>query len=194
MLVICGLGNPGTEYEHTRHNVGFDAVAAAAAFLHVPMRKRFCRLYERGDGFSPSSEKRFILIRPLTYMNRSGAVLTYVKSQLRRPDTALVVVCDQMDLPCGSIRVRRGGRDAGHRGLKSIIHSYGSEDFIRLYIGVGRPPEGTSVIDHVLGRPASDEAAAFKSGVERGAEALVALVSGKSLEEVMNEFNGKKPG
>ncbi|AEC02196.1 aminoacyl-tRNA hydrolase [Parasphaerochaeta coccoides] len=191
-MIACGLGNPGTEYEHTRHNVGFDVVATVAAFLHVPMRKRFCRPYERGDGFF-SSGTRFVLMRPLTFMNGSGRILKYVQRLLRLPGTDLIVVCDQMDLPCGSIRIRKGGKDAGHRGLKSIIQHYGSEDFIRLYIGVGRPSAGTSVVEHVLSRPAPDEVPAFQKGIARGADALAALLAGRPLQEVMNEFNGKIP-
>lgn len=190
MLIVCGLGNPGKEYEHTRHNVGFDVVACTAAFLHVTMRKRCCRLYRRGDGVSEAGP--FILMQPLTYMNASGKVLSYVGRELSLPGSRLVVVCDQMDLPCGSVRLKKGGRDAGHRGLKSLIECYGSEDFIRLYIGIGRPSEGVPVIDHVLGVPQDGEAAAYKAGVEAGAQALLKLLRGNTLEEVMNEFNGKQ--
>lgn len=134
MQLILGLGNPGAKYANSRHNVGFDAVEACAAFFQVRLRKRCFRLYRQAKVGSSVT-----LVEPLTYMNNSGEVMQYF------PDVKaeeIVVVCDQMDLPPGLIRIRRGGSSAGHNGLKSLIDALGSSNFTRIYIGIGRPAEG----------------------------------------------------
>lgn len=176
MLLVLGLGNPGSEYERTRHNVGFLAVASCAAFFQLRLRKRCFRLYR-----SAKVGDRARLVQPLTYMNRSGQVLRYFGN------TPLVVVCDQMDLPAGRIRLRRGGSTAGHRGLASLIEYKGDGDFIRLYIGIGRPKRGETVIDHVLGEIDSP---LIEEGISRAVRALRAFIDGQTFEEVANAFNG----
>ena len=131
MMLVLGLGNPGTKYERTRHNVGTLALESCAAFFQLRLKKRCFRLYRQAvvDG-------RARLVHPLTYMNRSGEVLKYFEY------SSLVVLCDQMDLPAGTIRLRRGGSSAGHRGLMSLIEAHGDGQFIRIYIGIGRPSDG----------------------------------------------------
>ncbi|WP_319758367.1 aminoacyl-tRNA hydrolase [uncultured Sphaerochaeta sp.] len=178
MQLILGLGNPGSKYANSRHNVGFDAVEACAAFFQVRLRKRCFRLYRQAKVGSSVS-----LVEPLTYMNKSGEVMRYF------PDVKaeeIVVVCDQMDLPPGLIRIRRGGSSAGHNGLKSLISSLGSSNFTRIYIGIGRPDEGVSVVDHVLSR---DSSLALQEGIMLASSALQDLISGKSTEEVMLAYN-----
>ncbi len=178
MRLILGLGNPGTKYEHSRHNVGFDVVDACAAFFQVNLKKRCFRLYRQakvGDGV--------LLVQPLTYMNASGNILRHF------PDIAasdIIVVCDQLDLPPGMIRIRKGGSSAGHNGLKSLIEQLESGDFIRIYVGIGRPEKGVSVVDHVLGH-ADDELIA--KGIRLASQALQDLVEGKPLQEVMVAYN-----
>lgn len=111
MVLVLGLGNPGTKYEHTRHNVGALALESCAAFFQLRLKKRCFRLYRRA-----TVDDRALLVQSLTYMNKSGAVLRYF------PALPLVVLCDQMDLPAGKIRLRRGGSSAGHRGLSSVMN------------------------------------------------------------------------
>jgi len=178
MQLILGLGNPGAKYANTRHNVGFDAVEACAAFFQARLRKRCFRLYRQAKVGSFVS-----LVEPLTYMNNSGEVMRYFPD-VKAED--IVVVCDQMDLPPGLIRIRRGGSSAGHNGLKSLISALDSSEFTRVYIGIGRPAKGVSVVDHVLSR---DPSPALQDGIMLASSALQDLIQGKSLEEVMLAYN-----
>ncbi|MGH0052380.1 MAG: aminoacyl-tRNA hydrolase [Sphaerochaetaceae bacterium] len=178
MRLILGLGNPGAKYAHSRHNVGFDAVEACAAFFQVRLRKRCFRLYRQA-----SVAHSVLLLEPLTSMNRSGEVMRYF------PDVHaedVVVVCDQMDLPPGFIRIRRGGSSAGHNGLKSLIGALGSSAFTRIYIGIGRPSNGVSVVEHVL---SVDSCPELQEGIMLASAALRDLIEGKSMEEVMLAYN-----
>jgi PTH1 family peptidyl-tRNA hydrolase len=181
MKLVLGLGNPGAKYEHTRHNVGFDVVSQCAAFFQVSLRKRCFHLYRQAclevGGVS------YTLVQPLTYMNDSGKIardFPLVSAE------DMIVVCDQMDLPPGTIRIRKGGSSAGHNGLKSLISEFNGSGFIRIYVGIGRPGPGISVVDHVLSRDSDPMA---KKGVELAGKALVDLLQGKSLEEVAFAYN-----
>ena len=188
LRLVFGLGNPGSQYAHSRHNVGFDAIDTIAAFLQCKLRKRFLRLYRQMtvsfDGAVPS-----LLVQPLTFMNRSGEIVHhFIPDHFAVED--LVVVCDNLDLPPGTIRIRKGGSSAGHNGLKSLIRELGSAEFIRVYVGIGRPQPGKTVVEHVLEVP--DSVAGRESlgqGVALAAEAVMALCKGASVEEVAREFN-----
>jgi PTH1 family peptidyl-tRNA hydrolase len=103
-----------------------------------------------------------------------------------------IVVCDNLDLPAGQIRIRRGGSSAGHNGLKSVIDRWGSSDFLRIYVGIGRPSAGRTVVEHVLGRPEDGpEREALEAGIVRATDALIALLDGMTLQEAMVAFNRK---
>lgn len=104
----------------------------------------------------------------------------------------LIVICDNMDLPPGQIRIRTGGSSAGHNGIKSIMEYADDPGFIRIYVGVGRPEQGVSVVDHVLSRPEETEGPSFDEGIERAVEALKAILDGVELSKVMNEYNRRK--
>ena len=156
-MTVFGLGNPGARYKGTRHNAGFETVEKVAAQLGIKLRKRCFRLYRKAVSGS------LVLIEPLTYMNRSGDI---AKECLKDGDQVVVVV-DQMDLPPGCIRIRHGGSSAGHNGLKSMIAAIGS-DFIRVYIGIGRPAEGVSVPDHVLSRCSEEDRVLIDQGRGEG--------------------------
>ncbi len=177
-MVVFGLGNPGAKYSGTRHNVGFDTVERIAALKGMKLRKRCFRLYRRADLADLS------LVEPLTYMNSSGDV---VEENLKEGDT-MVVIVDQMDLPPGRIRIRAGGGSAGHNGLKSIIAAHGP-DFIRVYIGIGRPEPGTAVVDHVLTRFSPEDRALVDKAEEKAAEAVLRLYGGERLESVLQWAN-----
>ncbi len=181
MKFVLGLGNPGAKYEHTRHNVGFDVVEACAAFFQVRLRKRCFRLYRQAR--IVQNGQIVHLVEPLTYMNNSGEVLSELP-----PVQAdeLLVVCDQMDLPQGMIRIRRGGSSAGHNGLKSLMEKLGTGDFVRVYVGIGRPESGVSVVDHVLGY---EDSPLLKQGIASATQALCDLLNGSSVEEVMIAYN-----
>ena len=171
--VIVGLGNPGRSYERTRHNVGF-LVADELARRHGGS----WRAKKNAESASLSlGSVAATLLKPKTYMNNSGAALA--KTDAR----SLVVIHDDLDLPVGTVRVKVGGGAGGHNGLRSIINRIGP-DFIRVRVGIGRPPAGMAVIDYVLGRMDS----AVKEAVPRAADAVEAVVE-HGAERAMNEFN-----
>jgi PTH1 family peptidyl-tRNA hydrolase len=131
-----------------------------------------------------------VLVEPLTYMNRSGEVFPSLVGKYEPVGGSLVVVCDNLDLPPGRLKLKRGGGTAGHKGLSSIVSVLGSGDFLRLYVGIGRPSDG-DVVDHVLGVPDEGEAELYREAVARGAQAVRALTD-TAPEQVMNELNRKE--
>ncbi len=181
MKLILGLGNPGTKYEQSRHNVGFAVVEQSAAFFQVRLKKRCFRLYRYAK--LAIGDSSHLLVQPLTYMNNSGDIAKHFPKQACKD---MIVVLDQMDLPLGMIRIREGGSSAGHNGLKSLIKQFGCSDFVRIYVGIGRPESGVSVVDHVLS-PEDDPR--FDEGVKLATEALCALVEGTSIKEVIHAYN-----
>ncbi len=164
-VMILGLGNPGPEYEQSRHNAGFDLLKVFAGQLGVSFQKPWFRPWlissVRLEG------RQIYLVKALTYMNNSGSILPFLMKRYNLELENLMVVVDNMDLPPGKLRMRMGGSSAGHNGLKSIINHLDSSDFKRLYIGVGRPEKGRSVIDHVLGPFSADERSSFEESLER---------------------------
>lgn len=179
-MFVFGLGNPGPEYHGTRHNVGFMTVDKMAALKGVSLRKRcFCQYRT-----VKINEGRDVLVEPLTYMNASGNVIP----GLLKEDDKLIVVADQMDLPPGKVRIRTKGGSAGHNGLKSIIANW-SEDFIHVYIGVGRPAEGTTVCDHVLTPFSEEDQVLVDKATTVAAEALLEILDGKPINEVIQRVN-----
>jgi PTH1 family peptidyl-tRNA hydrolase len=128
-----------------------------------------------------------VLAEPLTYMNRSGQVFPKLLGRARTAPEASIVVCDNLDLPPGRVRMKQGGGTAGHRGLASIVEVLGHGDFLRLYIGVGRPTDG-DVVSHVLGVPPEEERERYAQAVSRAADAVIALRD-REPQQVMNETN-----
>lgn len=186
MVYIFGLGNPGPEYEMTRHNVGVETLSRLAAFFQVKLKKRcFCKY--RWARFNTPKMGDVTLIFPLTYMNLSGTV---VPSLVKEGDE-VIVICDQMDLPAGSLRVKKGGSSAGHNGLKSML-SFLPGNFKRVYIGVGRPEEGVSVQDHVLSRFSDSDRILVDKTEEKAVSCLVSLLEGETFEKIQMEANSFK--
>jgi peptidyl-tRNA hydrolase, PTH1 family len=171
--VVVGLGNPGRSYERTRHNVGF-LVADELARRHGGSWRSKKKAEAAPVGFGL---KNITLLKPTTYMNNSGTALAGY-----RPED-FIVVHDDLDLPEGDVRVKVGGGAGGHNGLRSIIQHFGN-NFVRVRIGIGRPPVGMSVTDYVLGRMES----AVKEAVPRAADAVEAVVE-SGPEAAMNRFN-----
>ncbi len=187
-MVFIGLGNPGSEYQETRHNAGFMVIDELAGRFSVKLKKPIFKDYFIARGHYQDEE--IILIKPLTFMNRSGLVLPGITQKYMGSDSSLVVICDNMDLAYGECRVKTKGSDSGHNGIRSIIENYGSTDFIRIYIGISRPSVDGSVISHVLSKPGEIDFLEFKEGVERGASAAVSLLN-TTTARVMNEYNRK---
>lgn len=154
LLVVVGLGNPGREYEGSRHNLGFTVLDRLAERYHLAAwRRQFDGLVTRGD----RDGRPFLLVKPQTFMNVSGRSVGALQRFYKLPPANLLVVVDDMDLAVGKVRLRIGGSDGGHKGLRSVIEGVGSRDFKRIRIGIGRPRPGQSVLGHVLGRGADPE-------------------------------------
>ena len=183
------MGNPGSRYAETRHNIGFLAVDRLAANLGITLRKPLFKAYE--ICVATNINGIAALIKPLSFMNNSGASLPRILGKLSCTPEQVLVICDTLDLPSGVCRLKRRGKDAGHNGLKSIMSSLGTGDFARLYIGIGRPDTAVEVVDWVLGVPGTQERALLEEAIIRSAKAVELLLD-HSLEYVMNELN-KKP-
>ena len=162
-IILAGLGNPGTRFDGSRHNVGFECIDALAGVMRCGLRKRLLKPLELGM----CRRNGVVLVKPLTYMNRSGRVIPWLLRRFSVPLDQLVVVVDNMDLPPGEIRMKRRGGSTTHNGLKSIDETLKSTEYSRLYIGVGRPEPGESVIDHVLGTFDEVERASVNGAIER---------------------------
>jgi PTH1 family peptidyl-tRNA hydrolase len=186
MKLIAGLGNPGDRYAPTRHNVGFrvvDDLAERFGWHWEPRRER--ALIAQGT----TGGEKLLLIKPQTFMNDSGLAVGALLRFYKAPLTDLLVVCDDLDLPTGRVRLRERGSSGGQRGVESIITHVGTMGFARLRVGIGRPPnQHFSVVDYVLGIPPADERTLLREGEERAAEAaLVWALEGP--QAVMNRFN-----
>jgi len=188
--IIVGLGNPGPQYERTRHNAGFLLVGelAAAHDIRLSQQRHGARVGDGGIG-----ARRCLLALPQTYMNRSGDSVRRMLSFTGLDPGSLVVVHDDMDLPLGRLRLRRGGGAGGHRGIASILEHLGSPDFIRLKIGVGRPPAGVPAEGYVLQEFAASEREELRGSLARGVSALEVLLA-RGLEAAMNTCNSCASG
>jgi peptidyl-tRNA hydrolase, PTH1 family len=151
----------------------------------LPLRKRFLRPYVWSGAGS------LVVVLPLTFMNRSGDVVPGLLRSLHADVDDLVVVCDNMDLRPGVVRIKRRGESRAHNGLASIMDTVGTGDFTRLYVGVGRPTAPVSVVEHVLSAPPRDEAPFYASAIESAARALVDIHD-RGVDEVMNEVNRRQ--
>lgn len=185
MKIVVGLGNPGTQYQKTRHNVGF-LVVAELAKRHGGAAPRGKFDAEMVDVFIGG--EKVLLVAPMTYMNDSGRAVSQFVSFHDLPPEDLLVVCDDMNLETGRLRLRGSGSAGGQKGLADIIRRLGTEEFPRLRIGIGRPPGRMSATDYVLGKFSKDEAEIVDDAVLRAADGIESwLASG--LQTAMNTVN-----
>lgn len=184
-ILIVGLGNPGIEYARSRHNVGFQCVERLAAEHRLSFSKhQFKAILAQGDIHG----RRTVLAKPLTYMNLSGTSVGSLAHFYKVLPSDLLVVCDDLDLPLGRLRLRPGGSSAGHKGMTSIINCLGTDAFPRLRIGIGRPGNGDTV-DFVLGRPNQDDEITMVRVLDRALGAISVFLT-QGIEEAMNQYNG----
>ena len=184
MKLIVGLGNPGSEYERTRHNVGWMVLDAFARKFNIDVTKHEKNAY---TGQKRVAGGQVMLAKPLTYMNLSGdAVKLLVNAYLESTDD-LIIVYDDIDLPLGKLRIRPSGSSGTHNGMRSIVQTLGSERFPRLRFGIGAA-DGGRLRDYVLDAFAADEQAVVDRGIERAVDALFLFARG-DLKRAMNEFN-----
>ena len=182
--IIVGLGNPGTRYADTRHNAGFFVIDELAKRMRAAgSRTRFkAEIMEVREG-----DRRFILVKPQTFMNDSGLALREVVNWYRVPLDQVLIIVDDLDQPFGQLRLRAKGSAGGHNGLKSIFQHLGTQEIARLRIGIGRGPNQT--ITHVLSRFSPEERAELDGVVREAADAAM-LWSNRGPLEAMNSING----
>ena len=186
LQLIVGLGNPGPQYANTRHNCGFMVVDQLAERWGIPLalEKQFQGSY--GEGFALGGKRR--LLKPATYMNRSGEAVRAVLDWYKLDPRSVLVVYDDADLPLGRLRLRGSGSAGGHNGMKSVIQHLGSEAFPRLRLGVGRPKGNQDMVGHVLGRFEPTEQAVLERVLRAAVEAVECCLQ-EGLRAAMNRFN-----
>ncbi|MCR5486443.1 MAG: aminoacyl-tRNA hydrolase [Lachnospiraceae bacterium] len=189
MVLIAGLGNPGLKYEGTRHNTGYMAVdeVAVRSSIHFTA-ERFRAVFGSGT----VGGKRSVLLKPVTFMNLSGkSIREAVSFYHADPAKDLIVVYDDIDLDVGRIRIRKNGSAGGHNGMKSIIRELGTEDFIRIRIGIGGKPEKWDLADWVLSRFTPEEADAMGKASQRAAEAAESILT-EGIDKAMTLYNRRE--
>jgi len=187
MYVIIGLGNPGTRYEKTRHNVGFDAIDLLSKKHNIGMTKIKHKAVI-GDGTIEGC--RVLLVKPQTFMNLSGESVREIIEWYKIPTRNIIILYDDIDLPVGKLRIRPNGSSGTHNGMRSVIYQIQSEDFPRIRIGVDKPPQGWDLADFVLSKFLSDERKIVDDVIENATRAVeVILKSG--VDNAMNRFNSK---
>lgn len=188
MKIIAGLGNPGSEYAKTRHNVGFMFVDALAGKLGVTEWKD---KFEAKIGEARIGTEKVLLVKPQTYMNESGRSLGPLMNFYKLEPEDLIVVHDDMDIPAGTIRIRKKGSAGGHNGIKSILAHIGDEHFSRVRIGIGRPLPGWTVVNHVLAPFPEEDAKRVAEAIEYLIPAVECIVK-EDIDKAMNQYNPKK--
>ena len=185
-FVIVGLGNPGPKFQWTRHNAGFLFLDRLANLENLPInRKNFSGL----TGEWNNAGNRLILLKPQTFMNLSGQAVMQALQFYKLPMSQLIVAHDELDLPFGTVRLKQGGGHGGHNGLRSIMEQLGKGDFIRLRIGIGRPPHGDTV-NYVLGNIPPDQMEDLPRVLDGGLDMLEMLLD-EGLPKAMSLYNNR---
>ncbi|MBF0472929.1 MAG: aminoacyl-tRNA hydrolase [Nitrospirae bacterium] len=182
MIFIIGLGNPGTRYQLTRHNVGFLVIDQLAVGLGVKLTEKNVSHVGNGN----IAETGITLIKPLTFMNLSGQVIKVYKNSINAP-TDLIVIQDDIDIETGRLKIKQGGSSGGHKGVQSIIDTLGSRDFIRVKIGVGRDIN-MPVEEYVLRKFSKVEKIIIDETIVTASDAVISIIT-NGLEITMNKFN-----
>jgi PTH1 family peptidyl-tRNA hydrolase len=191
VCAVIGLGNPGREYERTRHNAGFWVVDELASRFNVPMHQRKVPALW---GWGWVRGRKVLLVKPTTFMNRSGEAAAPIARYHGIAAEQILVVHDDLDLPPGRIKVARGGGAGGHRGVQSLIQHFGCNDFHRLKLGIGRPRFEETVEEFVLRPPYEEEAEVLREAVFRAVDAAEMILE-DGVEAAMNRFNRRvEPG
>lgn len=186
MKLVVGLGNPGRKYQATRHNIGYEVLWSLSRRLASGAAKSAFRgeVVEADLG-----GVRTLLVWPQTFMNRSGSSVVLARDFYKLENSELLVVCDDLNLPLARLRVRGKGSSGGQKGLEDIIRALGSDEFARLRVGIGRPPDGWDPVNYVLGKFTKQELAEVEPAVVRAADAVVEWAQ-QGLGPCMNRYNG----
>lgn len=186
MFLIVGLGNIGRQYEHTRHNVGFDIIDLISDRYNIPVnREKFKGMYGEGN----ISYEKVILLKPSTYMNLSGESVREVVNFYKIPNENIIVIYDDISLDIGRLRIRTQGSAGGHNGIKNIIANLGTDVFPRVKVGVGQPKD--QLVSHVLGKFCVEDRKTIEETFKVSVDAVECVIK-EGITEAMNKFNGFK--
>lgn len=185
MYIIVGLGNPGSKYDNTRHNVGFNVIDYLSSLYNIKVNKiKFKGLI--GEGIIQGC--KVVMVKPQTFMNLSGECIREVKSWYKVENDKIIIIYDDVSLNVGRLRIRDKGSAGGHNGIKSIIYHLNSDVFPRIKIGIGSP-EHPNMAGYVLGKFNEEERDLINKSIERASDAAVVLMKA-GVKETMNKFNG----
>lgn len=186
MFIIAGLGNPTKEYEHTRHNVGFDTIDIIAEKYHIGMgEKKHKAIIGKGH----IEGQKVILVKPQTFMNLSGESIREIVDYYKiDEESELIVIYDDISLAPGKLRIRKKGSAGGHNGIKNIIAQLGTQNFCRIKVGVGEKPKGWDLADYVLGHFNSEETKLMQEAFAAAAEATAVILT-EDIDAAMNRYN-----
>jgi peptidyl-tRNA hydrolase, PTH1 family len=190
--LVVGLGNPGKEYERTRHNAGFWLVERFASSKGIALRKdgKFKALVGQMQGTSPAGAAWLLL--PQSFMNASGQPVQMLAGFFRIKPEEILVIHDELDFPPGTAKLKQGGGIAGHNGLKDISQRLASHEYWRLRLGVGKPPAGTEGADYVLQKPPAEERAAIEAAIDKSLALLPQILAG-DMQTAMNKLHTEEP-
>ncbi|MDZ4853089.1 MAG: aminoacyl-tRNA hydrolase [Pirellulaceae bacterium] len=185
LFLVVGLGNPGSKYRQTRHNIGFECLDELSQRMGSPTpTTKFEGQFVRGK----RNDRELILLWPLTYMNASGRSVAQTAGFFKIPVDRVLIVCDDMSLPLGKLRIRKRGSSGGQKGLGDILKSLGTQDVPRLRLGIDQAPPNWDVADFVLSKFRSDERTTVDQAIGRAVDAIEHWIS-SGIESCMNEFN-----
>ena len=186
MYVVVGLGNPGSKYDGTRHNVGFDVIDILAKRHNVKINKiKFKSVY----GESNIGNEKVMFVKPQTFMNRSGESVFEISNFFKVPLENIIVIVDDIDIGLGTLRIRSKGSAGSHNGMKSIIYLLKKDSFPRVKIGVGKPEAGRDLADFVLGRFNKEEQTIMDEALNKAADSIECLIK-EGIDSSMNKYNG----
>lgn len=185
MKLVIGLGNPGRAYAYSRHNVGFRCINHLGKAHGISVKQRQCQAQV---GIGQIENIEVILAKPQTFMNLSGKSVNSLMHRFQVTPSDLIVIHDDLDLPLGKIRLYTGGGSGGHKGIESIISHLESRDFLRVRVGIGRPPEGENPIDYVLGDFLPEEKLQIENIIPRVSEAIACFLK-EGIAMAMNRYN-----
>jgi PTH1 family peptidyl-tRNA hydrolase len=195
MKIILGIGNPGKQYESTRHNLGYRCIDKLSSLYHIDVKKKLCQSL---TGTGIIGNENVVLAKPQTYVNLTGeATLCLLKKYKLSPDN-LIVIHDDLDLPAGRLRIKQGGSSGGHRGIQSIIDILGDKDFIRIKIGISHPELNNGdenrqkdIVDYVLGMLSDEEERLIAPALENACKAIYDIIE-VGLVAAMNRYNRRR--
>ena len=185
MYLIVGLGNPESEYAHTRHNMGFDTINELAKNNNINITKtKFKALYETGI----IQNEKVILLKPQTYMNLSGEAIKESRDFYNVKPEEIIVIYDDIDIEKGKIKLRKKGGPGSHNGMKSVVQELNTTDFIRIRVGIGQPEFKSDMINYVIGNVPEEEQKILQQGTKKAAEAIEEILK-NGIDIAMNKFN-----